>query len=120
MVRLRAIEDLTADHLAKLAVIWHALADLARGDADRFARAWRAAATAWDFGQTNALIVRHNRYFPIEARLPMDPRTGDFALVDGRPYTREPLDAEWVLERFPPVLDGPPSAARDSLVPFRS
>jgi hypothetical protein len=31
----------------------------------------------------------------------MDPRTGDYALVGGRPYRREPLDAAWVLERFP-------------------
>ncbi len=31
----------------------------------------------------------------------MDPRRGDFALVNGRDYRRRPLDAEWVLERFP-------------------
>jgi hypothetical protein len=34
----------------------------------------------------------------------MDPKTGDFVLLDGRPYRRRPLDAAWVLERFPPVL----------------
>jgi hypothetical protein len=33
----------------------------------------------------------------------MNPRTGDFVLVNGRPYTREPLDAAWVLSRFPPA-----------------
>jgi hypothetical protein len=41
----------------------------------------------------------------MEARLPMDPRTGDFVKVDGKPYRRRPLDAAWVLERFPPVLE---------------
>lgn len=35
----------------------------------------------------------------------MDPRTGDFALVGGRRYELLPLDAVWVLERFPPRLD---------------
>ena len=35
-----------------------------------------------------------------EARLPMNPRTGDFVTVNGRPYTREPLDARWILARF--------------------
>jgi hypothetical protein len=32
----------------------------------------------------------------------MDPRTRDFVRVNGRPYRREPLDAAWILERFPP------------------
>ena len=50
----------------------------------------------------NDLIARHNRWYPVEARLPMDPRRGDFALVNGRDYRRRrTLDAEWVLERFP-------------------
>jgi hypothetical protein len=35
----------------------------------------------------------------------MDPSTGDFALVNGRPYRMAPLDAHWVLERFPPELE---------------
>ena len=26
----------------------------------------------------------------------------DFVHVNGRPYTRQPLDADWILERFPP------------------
>jgi FtsP/CotA-like multicopper oxidase with cupredoxin domain len=49
----------------------------------------------------NELIERHNRHFPAESRLPMNPRTGDFVLINGRAYTREPLDAEWILVRFP-------------------
>jgi hypothetical protein len=32
----------------------------------------------------------------------MNPRTGDFVLVGGKPYRREPLDAAWALRRFPP------------------
>jgi hypothetical protein len=31
----------------------------------------------------------------------MDPRTRDFVRINGRPYQREPLGADWVLERFP-------------------
>jgi hypothetical protein len=34
----------------------------------------------------------------------MDPRTGDFVLVAGRTYRKQPLGTAWVLERFPPVL----------------
>lgn len=49
----------------------------------------------------NDLIDRHNRYYPAESRLPMNPRTGDFVRVNGETYTREPLDAAWILSRFP-------------------
>ena len=58
-------------------------------------------AAAWRFDEVNDLIARHNLWYPVEARLPMDPRRGDFALVNGRDYRLRPLDAEWVFERFP-------------------
>ena len=66
-------------------------------------RRWHALAGRWTFHEVNDLIERHNRFFPTESRLPMDPRTGDFVRVDGRSYRRRALDAEWILERFPPV-----------------
>ena len=31
----------------------------------------------------------------------MDPATRDFALVNGKPYRLEPLDAAWILGAFP-------------------
>jgi hypothetical protein len=40
----------------------------------------------------------------------MDPRSGDFALVNGRDFRLEPLDAEWVLDRFPPSLESASAA----------
>ena len=43
------------------------------------AAAWRAEAEAWDFADVNRLIEQHNRWYPVEAQLPMDPRTGDYA-----------------------------------------
>jgi hypothetical protein len=104
MVRLRTIEEETAAHEARLAEEWSALAAECFGDATRFARVWRETAGAWNFVAVNILIEKHNRWFPAEARLPMDPRTGDFVLVGGRPYRREPLGEAWVLERFPPEL----------------
>ena len=66
-----------------------------------FAAAWRELADNWSFARVNDLIERHNRNFPAEARLPMDPRTRDFVRVNGRSYLREPLDARWILDRFP-------------------
>jgi hypothetical protein len=66
------------------------------------AAAWRRMAERWDFDDVNELIERHNRWYPVEARLPMDPRTRDYVKVGGRSYRREQLDADWILERFPP------------------
>jgi len=49
--------------------------------------------------------LRYSYQYGIEARLAMDPRTRDFVRVNGRSYEREPLDAAWILERFPPERD---------------
>ena len=93
MARLREIDALTIQHEQQLADAYETLG----GDP----AAWAALARRWDFGEVNDLIERHNRWYPAESRLPMDPRTGDYALVNGRSYRRRPLDASWVLERFP-------------------
>ena len=73
-------------------------------DARGFADAWREEAAGWPFDEVNDLIERHNRWYPVEAQLPMDPRTGDYALVNGRGYRIAALDVGWVLARFPPLL----------------
>jgi len=101
MRRLRKIEVALDEHEARLREARDELAAECDGDADRFAREWLALAERWDFHDVNDLIERHNRHYPTESRLPMNPRTGDFVLVNGRPYTREPIGAEWILERFP-------------------
>jgi hypothetical protein len=93
MRRLRRIADLTAEHERAL--------EEAYADSDLAAR-WRKTVERWDFSEVNELIEKHNAYYPIEARLAMDPRTGDFTLVRGKPYTLEPLDAAWVFRRLPP------------------
>src|SRR5438552_8523007 len=84
MRRLRQIEEETAAHLDRLAEAY-----------DEYRRdpaVWRRLAERWDFGEVNDLIDKHNRWYPIEARLAMDPRSRDFVKIGGRPYNREPLD----------------------------
>lgn len=100
MRRLRAIEDAIDLHEAQLADAWRAVA-AETADENAFAERWRETAEGWSFAEVNELIDRHNRNFPVEARLAMDPRTRDFVKLNGRPYTREPLDAAWILARFP-------------------
>ena len=104
MQRLRQIEVETASHLERLDAAWRELAESSR-DAAEFAALWRRTAERWSFTAVNELVERHNRWYPAEARLPMDPRSGDFVLVAGRPYRRRLLDAAWVLERFPAELE---------------
>ena len=77
-----------------------ALAEECAGDAGSFEQRWYAFAEGWTFNEVNDLIDRHNRWYPVESRLPMDPKTGDYLLVSGRDYRLAPLAAEWVLERF--------------------
>lgn len=105
MRRLRAIEIAIQLHETQLAEARAALWEESGGDVDRFARDWRECAERWDFHEVNDLIERHNRHYPAESRLPMNPRTGDFVLINGRPYTRAPLDAAWILARFPAEPD---------------
>jgi hypothetical protein len=90
MRRLRQIEQLIEEHHRRLEEAY----------AERGTN-WGQVAERWDFGDVNDLIERHNRFYPIEARLAMDPRSRDYVKVGGRHYRREPLDAAWVLERFP-------------------
>jgi len=80
MRRRRAIEDLQAGLSRKLAefggdsvVLAEVVADLAR---------------------LNDLIDKHNRYYPIEANLPVDPRTGALLErgVPWRPLARVTFD----------------------------
>jgi len=105
MLRLRSIEQQTAEQEEALADAWHALAGECDGDATRFSRRWRSAARRFSFDEINDLIDRHNRWYPIESNLPMDPRTGDFVLVSERDYRLPPLDTDWILERYPPALN---------------
>jgi hypothetical protein len=100
MRRLRAIEDAVEQHDRLLGEGRRTLAEELEDPAE-FSAAWRELADNWSFARVNELIERHNRNFPAEARLAMDPRTRDFVRLNGRSYLREPLDARWILDRFP-------------------
>ena len=101
---VKEIENGVEWHEVFLEDAWRTLAKEV-GDADEFARRWVETAQTWRFGRINTLIDQHNRNFPIEARLPMDPKTRDFVRINGRPYQRVPLGAAWVLVQFPADLD---------------
>ncbi len=101
MQRLRDIDAELRSHELRLSRRHAELREELAHDPGEFARRWRELARRWNFDRVNELIHQHNEWFPIERQLPVDPRTRDYVLVGGRPYRRRPLDAEWVLERFP-------------------
>lgn len=93
---------------AELERAYVALGERCRGDRAEFARRWRELVERWPFdAELNALIDQHNEWYPIERRLPMNPRTGDYVLIMGRSYRRPALDAGWALAEFP--ADRPPA-----------
>jgi hypothetical protein len=102
MERLREIDSQIRKELRRLERAYRIVKEACGENADLFARQWRARAHAWPFEHVNELIREHNEWYPMEAGLPLDPRTCDYVRIRGRPYQRDEIGAEWVLERFPP------------------
>jgi hypothetical protein len=101
MERLREIHDEIASHRIRLERSYRELKEACADDRQAFDRRWREIAQGWNFRYLNDLIDQHNDYYPIEANLPVNPRTGDYVTLTGRSYRREPLGPDWVLEQFP-------------------
>src|SRR4051812_35562301 len=104
MERLREIHDELAAHRVRLERSYRELIEACAGDREAFERRWHELARRWNFRYLNELIAQHNAYSPIEANLPVDPRTGGYVTLTGRPYQREPVGPDWVLEQFPAAL----------------
>jgi hypothetical protein len=86
-VRKRKIEDATERFVADLVELHDALA--AKGGAPKEIEPELVrAASALDLTTLNALVAAHNRWYPIEANLPMDRKTGAY-LVCGRAWKPE-------------------------------
>jgi hypothetical protein len=101
MQRLGDIERGIANEQRRLARAYRRLEEECEDDAAGFARRWREIAAGWSFDALNELIAQHNEWYPIERDLPMDLRTRDYVLVNGRSFRRPLLDPAWILERFP-------------------
>jgi len=103
MQRSKEIDAKTRQVTERLARAHREVREACAENAELFARRWHAVARSWRFDELNELIREHNEWYPVEAQLPMDPRTRDYVRIRGRSYRRRELDAEWVLERFAPT-----------------
>ncbi|MBS2013805.1 MAG: hypothetical protein JST00_13020 [Deltaproteobacteria bacterium] len=76
-LRKRHIEDLELDYANAIVAVHDAVAAKAAKegvpvDPEAQDQAMKAKAASIDLRKLNALVANHNRYFPIEANLPMD------------------------------------------------
>ena len=102
MERVVEIDEGIAHERRRLERAYRALERECGRDRARFARRWREIVAGWRFDAAlNDLIEQHNEWYPVERRLPMNPRTGDYVPVGGRNYRRPVLRPEWVLDQFP-------------------
>jgi hypothetical protein len=102
MERVVEIDQGIAAETRRLDRAYRALRKECGADRAAFARRWLERVRAWRFDEgLNELIEQHNEWYPVERRLPMNPRTGDYVPVGGRNYRRPVLGPEWVLEHFP-------------------
>ena len=101
MERIAEIDESIAAQRRRLGRAHRQLREECAGDAAQFAARWREFVARCRFDELNELIAQHNEWYPIERDLPMDLRTRDYVLINGRSYRREPLSVEWVLRQFP-------------------
>lgn len=99
--RARQIEDGTRRHRQRLERAYEWTRAQHGDDPQQFSARWRAIAERWRFDDVNELIEEHNRWYPAERRLPLNPRTGDYLTIGNRDWRRTPLDATWILRQFP-------------------
>lgn len=92
-LRKRRIEDLEATHVTTLVDLHDKLVEKGAANIDT---ALEKRAAAIDLTRMNELVKSHNRWYPVEANLPMD-RNGNW-LVYGRIWEPEtPFTAERLL-----------------------
>jgi hypothetical protein len=104
MERIAEIDHAIAAQRRRFARAHRMLREECGDDAVLFSERWLAYVARCRFAELNELIRQHNDWYPIERDLPMDLRTRDYVLINGRSYRREPFTPGWVVEQYPPVI----------------
>ena len=101
--RKKSVEDLEERYVRTLVALHGSL--VARGlDDGAIARALLDKAQTFDLKRLNALIATHNRYYPIEANLPIDPRSGEYLVYGRRWFPEEPFTPERLVDRAQAIV----------------
>ena len=99
--RAHQIESGTRRHRQRLERAYEWTRSQHADDPHAFRARWLDIAESWRFDDVNELIDEHNRWYPAERRLPLNPRTGDYLTIGNRDWQRHPLDVAWILRQFP-------------------
>lgn len=103
--RARWIEDMTSRLMEDLVYEYANMADRFVDDPQAFAIHWNTLIYSLELDELNNLIEKHNTYYPMEAKLRIDPESGA-PLVGSVPW--EPLgkiSCEGLLRTFPPDIN---------------
>jgi hypothetical protein len=97
-LRKRKIEDIEDEWVATLVDLREKLEAKGMATAD-VAHVLRQKASTFDYRRVNELVAQHNRWYPVEANLRIDPKSGGY-LVYGRPWHPETeFTADRILKR---------------------
>ncbi len=103
-IRQALLDDEGRDRHAELEHKWRVLRDKADlGDVQKgaFNRAWRRHVQRCGIEGVQSMVDDYNRYFPIEANLKTDTKTGRFQWMGGLWEPMVPPTRDDVLERYP-------------------
>lgn len=109
IVRARRIEIMTDQLMEDLAAEYGKMINKLGGRPAVFARKWKKLVESWPLDRINDLIEKHNMYYPVEADLRMDPKSGAPMMGSGPWKPREKITAESLLDRFPPHISSEPA-----------
>ena len=105
VLRLKQIHDGREQLKASLNAAWAELARRWRGRPEQFDTRWRDHLARVNLAPLNALIKKHNDYYPIEARLPIIYPTGQYHIPFGIEYPQQAVTVERLLDDYPADLD---------------
>ncbi len=100
--RLVCLQSLDAELRAQIEATLAEQRERFAGRPEALAAAWRAHLQSLDLSAINAVIDKHNAYYPIEAGLRMQWPSGRYLLPSGVTYPLAHVTAETLLGEFPP------------------
>lgn len=103
--RARWIEDMTNRLMEDLAFEYQAMVGKYANDPEVFAQQWKELISSLELDELNDLIDKHNTYYPMEAKLRIDPDSGA-PLIGSVPWKpTERISIEGLLKVFPPNMN---------------
>ena len=103
--RARRIETITDKLMKDLTFEYASMIDRYGDAPEVFSQKWKELISSLELDELNNLIDKHNTYYPIEAKLQIDPDSGA-PLVGSVPWEPiEKISMEGLLKRFPPVTN---------------